>query len=484
MKWGFGLAAPALLASAISLATTVDQVVVLDRPGSNFDIDAAPNGNLHVVFRSGGANQTAANWHDIYYVRYTAGSGWGSSVRVFDGGDRDVSSDIDTNQPAIAWDPSNMGSWIVFSGNVRFDNQVPAYFVDDATSSPSLQGNLLGSLGSIRELRAVDIAIADDGHLWGCFNFTNVVGSPDINGIYCNNDGGSVERATDRTSSGEGLSVALGPGGKPHVLTTFGRTGTNAAWSPRDAALGLVWSPGGLQFGGIPLSAGKVSCLDTADNNKLDCAAVTASEQSNQRISFLFTLDRGAGPATVVKASAAASWGVSTAPGDWNSENIEYARSAQGKEAIAYAQDADPNGPLDLAIVLVKPAGVDWPQTPFTDAKGDGIHDEIGGIGQTPREYFTGPNPELFRVFEGQEGRAAIAFVTGETPSVGFSGEDLWVVFLEDDLPPRKTKAAKITIGPLVPEVSMIGALLVLVGFSALLAAAGAGRNRRGPRTV
>jgi hypothetical protein len=484
MKWGWSLAAVALCWSALGLATSVDKIVVLNQEGTNFDIAPSPNGDLHVTCRTGAGSQT--NFKKISYFKYTKASDtWGSSVLVFAGDAFTVSTDIDTNQPAIAWDAPNVGSWIVFSGNVRRPNQVPAYFVDDSTSTPSLQGNLLNpGLDTIQELRAVDVAIAADGTLWGCFNYTNLQGHPEVNGIYCNNNGTTVERATGQQSAGEGLSVALGPGGKPHIMTTFGRSGTNAAWSPRDSVSGGNWSPGGLQFGGIPGSAGKVSCVNTTDDNKLDCAAVTALTTAG-RATFAYSMDRSSGSAVVVKGSALQTWGVNVSPGAFNSEGLKYARSAGGKEAISYAMDDDPTGPLDLAVVMVKPPGVDWPQASLgtSDVNADGVHDEMGGTGQTARQVFLGSgNPPLFQVFDGTQGRSVVMFAVGETPAVAFSGEDLWVVF--HDIVTKQTKAAKISIGPPVPEISHAGLLVLLAGFSALLLRLGANRGRQSVRPV
>lgn len=484
------LAAGALLGSSQSQASSIDKVVVLSRQATNFDMDAAPNGDLHVACRAGSGNPS--NFKRITYFKYTkATDSWSNDVLVFQGSTFDVSPDIDTNQPSIAFDPVGPdpggglgpGSWITFSGNVRRDNDLPTYYVRNSDSAVAQGPSLQGNLGLIREVRAVDITVAPDGHVWGCFNFTSL-GDPNQNGIFCNNNGGSVERATGKDAAGEGLSVSMGPNGQPHIMTTFGAqggAGRNAAWSPRDGVSGGgAWSPGNLLFGGFPLSAGKVSCVDTTSNQSLDCAAITANPSSVQRIAFAYSMVRPGNNAAILKASGLANFGITVEVGDFNSENIKYARSPQGKEAIAFAMDSDTQGPLDLAIVVVKPEGVDWPQTTFTDANNDSINDELGGTGQSMRQYFTTGTPDIGHVFEGSQGRATIAFVTGENPAVGFAGEDLWVVYNEDDIAPGKTKAVKITVGQPVPEASVIGLLILLAGFSVLLLGRGSRREARG----
>src|SRR5690349_16378964 len=102
--------------AALSLAMTsaawgqahIDKTLALDHEGSNFDITAAPNGDLHMVYRTGPQGQVNANWHNINYAMYVkATDSWSKSVAVLEPqgvtDQQNVSADIDTNQPAIAF---------------------------------------------------------------------------------------------------------------------------------------------------------------------------------------------------------------------------------------------------------------------------------------------------------------------------------------------------------------------------------------------
>src|SRR5687767_594670 len=124
MKWQSLLAALAL-GSTVGVAQTVNPTFVPLRNGTNYDIDVNPaTGDLHMVFRSDNAlNQSNnSNMHHIFYHRFTRSAGvsgeWSNAITVFAPADtnaqQEVSADIDTNQPAIAYDPVNDASWITF----------------------------------------------------------------------------------------------------------------------------------------------------------------------------------------------------------------------------------------------------------------------------------------------------------------------------------------------------------------------------------
>jgi hypothetical protein len=488
--------------TAAAVAQTVDPSFAVLREGSNYDIEAAPNGDLHMIFRSGPQGGNNTQFRDLYYSKLTAqGGNWSPAALVFEGDVFNVSTDIDTNQPVIGFNPvpgvNDIQAWFSFSGNVRRKNFVDAFAVNS-------QGDQIGSarmLGTgpwfggpfsapVAEIRGVELAIAEDGHVWGCWIWIDTLtDNVALNGVYCSNNGelGGEERAS-APPAGEGLALALGPGGMPHVVQTFGAGQNNASWSPRASLnpaksfgggiAGPGWEPGNLSFN-IPFSAGKVACVDTNDNDKLDCVAVTAVPPSFVfRVTFAFSLDRSSGQVQVVKGAALQQWAVdATQTGLFNSEDIRYARSAEGREAIATAMDGDLQAGLDLAVVMIKPPGVDWPQGPSVDANGDGIHDAMGGTGATLREVYLGtPSPPPFHVFRGTEGRAVLTFPIGETPAVAFSGEDLWVVYHDDVV--KNTKAYKISFVPPVPEMSEIGMLVLLAGLSVLLVASGRSRRR------
>src|SRR6185369_16879326 len=107
----------------------------------------------------------------------------------------------------------------------------------------------------------------------------------------------------------------------------FNRNDNNGSWSPRDGTInapGPAWNPGPLTFN-IPNSAGKISCVDPSNNNNMDCAAVTTVSTFG-RLAFAFSMTRSGASVTLTKALALASYGVDVDPGDFNSENIEYAR--------------------------------------------------------------------------------------------------------------------------------------------------------------
>lgn len=429
------VSAAAIWMPQIGLAFTSEVVrfETLDRQGTNYKLAAAEDGRLYLAFRSGAGNLNAS-MTNVYGAAFNPQTRlWSGSILV----GTNCSRDIHNNQPAIARDPAG-GAWIAYSQDYRMDCSVGGYQMDSNATSvagpyPFLgTGNWFGA-PSIQEIRNVDVRGAPDGRLWAgwCF-FDSAL--PSANGIFLSNNGeaGGEERATAQDSTASGFALALGPEGLPHVVTVLATSVSNAAWARRESlnpVPAAAWQPDPLFFS-LPFTPHLVAAVDTDNNDQLRIAVATAIN-TIQFGMLMATVERHDDSAAVTQGSFLQVFASSNAADSFDSPNPTYARSPLGHEAVAYSMDGDLSNPMDLAVVMVKPRTVPWPQGAFIDANGDGVHDDMAGP-EAVYNVFSGPSPPPYHVFQGTEGRFAAMFAYGETPAVGFSGESLWIVFNDD----------------------------------------------------
>lgn len=511
----------ALLIPGAAGAASVDATLDLDQVGLNMSLASEPNGDLHLVWRAG-QGPDPAQYGQIRYLHYTAADEvwhFPSLLVLEESGTTRVrvSPDIDTNQPRVAVDPTAPGrALILFAGDFRRQLQPTLVRIEPTQDG---QGRLADTirLGSPRkEIRGVDLVVAADGTLFACEVWTNAEagGDPNQNGIYCFRGpaGGSSfvrERATLRQGAGEGLSAVAGSSGPARVAGTFGSDRRNAVYSRRDGLASGLWSPGPVLFD-LPHAAGKLRLTPPLAGRERLYAFSSIQAESNEL--FFFELADGVPVTGPLRLQRYVYLGPALFPsqgGDrFSSEDLSAARSASGREAVAYGIDGTvflhgvpPVPGNDLGLVLSVPAGGAWPaefqdgldtdgtclcgapncpgsppdcdpEPAGCDVFCDGLNDLIAGtksLDQVRLERGSFPY-----MGQGTEGREVIAFDAAETLAAAFSGESLWVAYYDGIA--GNARVSRIRFEPPVPELgpAALGLLLLLGGPFAL------GRRRRG----
>jgi hypothetical protein len=495
---GILLALGSLAAPAATRAAGILRTVDLDVRGLNMAMASEANGDLHLVWRAG-TGQVSEHC-DIRYLHYSAADDeWKlpslllasdfSPCERGDGGQL-VNGRTSENQPRVAVDPTTPGrAFVAFAGSPVQRTRPTLVQVDTAQNPRGMITRTvpLGSL--IQEIKGVDLDVGPDGRVYVAY--IHLFGDPSRNRIEVYHGasaggGFTLEIATGTRGTGEGISVVVGEDRRPHVAGTHKRDLTHAR---RESVVGGEWRPAPVLYqvsrgAGVRPAMGKLRLFPRAASSRPQVYVIDALPDFVPGLGNFFYReilvtqldDVGTSPLQPTLLHRYVFNNVAGEGGDpFAGEDLDVAVSPAGSIAVAYGIDGTvKNVRRDLGLVLTTPPQTPWPDS-FQDDNGDWVDDRLlGGA----LDAVTVPE-RLPGVFEGELGRSVVAIPSAETPAVAFSGEKLWVAYLDQTVGRARVSEVEIPAGPQVPELGPLALAAALLAFGLFLArrqAAGPGR--------